>query len=499
VRQFLGESLLLSAGSIVLALCLTRTVLPAFSALLGVELAFGVFTNPTLLAGAVLVALFTGMGAGSYPAFVLSRFLPSRVLRGTHSRGSKGSARLRKGLVVVQFAISIVLIVATFTAYQQLRYMQTADLGFDEEQVVAIEARGAYETLKAELQRAASVQAVSGASIRPGIGRASNILNYEFKDVEPPEDDDTLAYQLVDVGYFEMMSIEVLAGRTFRADRRSDLGTVYGPDATHTGRWWRGRAMVINRAAADELGVSPDAALGHDLRVYQQENGRLYNDVGGTIVGVVDDFHTGSLRTEIPPTVFVPAKLPLDVEDQRAAYWSDYLLAKVAPGNAATVMEEMRAVWTDVNPEAPFDASFLDASLNRLYQQEERIGRLIALFSGLAILIACLGLFGLATYAAQRRRKEIGIRKAVGASAASIVRLLSTDFVRLVLVAVGVAAPVAYMLVQRWLADFAYRIDLGLAPFAVAAAAALVIALGTVSTQALRAARVDPAKTLRSE
>mgnify|MGYP006276219781 FL=1 len=497
IQQFLAESLLLSLGSTALALVLASVLLPVFEQMLGVTIAFGVFTNPVLLGSAVLVALLAGLGAGSYPAFLLSRFAPAQVLRGAFGSGGEGH-RLRQGLVVAQFAISIVLIVATAVAYQQLRYMQTADLGFDRSQIVTLETHGAYDALRAEVARAPGVVDVTGALLRPGIGRAVNILAYEFNG-SPPPSDDQLALQSVDVGYFEMLGVDVVAGRTFSPDRRSDLGTVYGSDEQHLSWWWRDRALVINRAAAEQLGMTPDSALGQTIRLYQQEGGRYYNDVGGQVVGVVENFHTGSLRTTIPPLVFTPSLHPIGEEGERTYYAADYLLAKVAPGTVGATVDALRTTWKEVNPDAPFELSFLDESLDRLYRTEARMGRVIGVFAGLALFVACLGLFGLATYSARRRRKEIGIRKAVGASSVAIVRLLSTDFVRLVLIAVVLAAPPAYLLTDRWLADFAYRVDLGPMPFVLAAVAALLITLATVSSQAVRAARIDPSQILRHE
>jgi len=238
------------------------------------------------------------------------------------------------------------------------------------------------------------------------------------------------------------------------------------------------------------------------VRVYTVEGGTYYVDQAGTVVGVVEDYHVESLRSAIEPVVYLPMQIRFPSDDgtvQLAYYETSRVIAKMAPNTVDAAMATIQDAWSQAAPDETLDASYLDDRLARLYQTEERTSQIVATFSLVAVLVACLGLFGLATYTTKQREKEIGIRKAVGASSGSIVLLLSSTFVRLVGLAVLVATPVAYLLVREWLSNFAYPIDLGIAPFAAAAILALAIALATTSTQALRAARVDPARVLRNE
>jgi putative ABC transport system permease protein len=255
----------------------------------------------------------------------------------------------------------------------------------------------------------------------------------------------------------------------------------------------------VNRAAAQKFGWTPEEALGERIRLYILENETIYQDYAGEVVGVVEDYHTTSLREEISPVVYTPALLPVPEGEGTFYNGVNTLLVRAAPGTADELMDALRGVWTEVLPTEPFEATFLDDQLQAQYQTEQRLGTVVGLFSSLAIFVACLGLFGLATYTTQRRTKEIGIRKAVGASVPSIVGLLSKEFLQLVAVAIVLGVPLAYVTARWWLQDFAYHVGLGPGPFVLAAGSALAIAGLTVSYHALRAARTDPAMTLRDE
>jgi putative ABC transport system permease protein len=400
----------------------------------------------------------------------------------------------------MQFAISVALIVATAVAYSQLEYLRTARLGFDQEQIVTMDAEGSYETLKQQLAQRPEVVGVSGARLTPGLGGVGSYGGVQFEiNGQPPADpEERLSVQLVDVGFFETMGVETVAGRTLSADRRSDLG-VAGQSENHFNPYYRDQALVVNRSTVDRLDWTAEEAIGQEIRLYVVEGETIYTDFRGEVVGVVEDYHTASLREEIPPVVYVPAPQPSPDGESISYDQASTLLVKVAPGSAGAVMNALRSTWEEVLPTEPFDAAFLDDQIQAQYDNERRLGQIVGLFSGLAIVVACLGLFGLATYTTRQRTKEIGIRKAVGASVASVVRLLSKDFLKLVVVAVGIGVPVAYIAMQEWLTDFAYRVDLGITPFAGAAAAALIIATITVSYHAARAARIDPSRALRSE
>jgi hypothetical protein len=317
---------------------------------------------------------------------------------------------------------------------------------------------------------------------------------------QPPADQrERLVMQRVGLNFFDVLGVETAAGRVFSGDRPGDLGravaTTAGPVPPH----YRGVALVVNQSVLKKFDWTSEEALGKRIRLYNRDDGTLYQDVRGKVAGVVENYHTASLRQKIPPTVYAPAQTPVPGEPESTYREVQSILVKAAPGTASRAMEALRAAWTDVLPDEVFQASFLDDQLQVLYRSEQRLGRVVGVFAGLAILVACLGLFGLATYTTQRRTKEIGIRKAVGASVTNIVVLLSTDFLKLVAVAVALGTPVAYLAARQWLAGFAYRIDLGVGPFALAAGVALAVAALTVSYHAVRAARLDPTLTLRDE
>jgi putative ABC transport system permease protein len=500
IRQFLGESVLLSVGAAAIALALTHLALPVLETILGNTFAVGFWTNGWLWLGVLGAVVVTGLGAGSYPAFVLSGFKPAVVVKNAMTGGRSRDVWLRKGLVVVQFTISVAMIVATAVAYSQLEYLRTARLGFDQEQIVTMETEGNYPALKQQLTQLPEVTEVSAASMTPGLGRVGRFggIQFEINDRPPNDPEERLAVQLVDFGFFETMGVETLEGRTLSTDRRSDLG-VAGQSDNHFNPYYRDQALVINRAMLDRFDWTPEEAIGQDIRLYGAEGETIYTDFQGEVVGVVENYHTASLRDKIRPVVYVPAVQPTPDGKSVRYDQAKNILVKVAPGSAGAVMDALRSAWEDVLPTEPFDATFLNDQIQAQYENERRLGQIVGVFSGLAILVACLGLFGLATYTTQQRTKEIGIRKAVGASVASIVGLLSKDFLKLVVVAVAVGVPVAYYAMHQWLTDFAYRVDLGPGPFVGAAGAALAIAAVTVSYHAYRAARTDPTRALRSE
>jgi putative ABC transport system permease protein len=386
----------------------------------------------------------------------------------------------------------------TAVAYSQLEYLRTARLGFDREQIVTMDAEGDYPTLKQQLAQRPEVVGVSAASVAPGLSSVEGGgARYEINGQRPSDTEERLGLQFVDFGFFETMGVETIAGRTPSADRRSDIG-VAGESENHFNPYYREQALVVNRATLDRFGWTPEEATGQQIRLYSVEGETFYGDWQGKVVGVVEDYHTASLREEIRPVVYLPALQPtLNGESAQYNQVSTFLV-KVAPGSAGAVMDALRSVWEEVLPTEPFDAAFLDDQIQAQYQNEQRLGQIVGVFSGLAILVACLGLFGLAAYTTQQRTKEIGIRKAVGASVPNIVGLLLKDFLVLVTIAIAIGVPMAYYAVGQWLADFAYRVDLGAGPFAVAAVAALATAGLTVCYHAVRAARTDPSAVLRA-
>ena len=500
MRQFFGEALLLSGGSALLAAGITAAALPAFRNLAARELAWPALGDP-FWAVVVAVIGLTGLVAGSYPALYLSRFQAAEVLKQQGRTRIGGATWLRRGLVVFQFAVSVALISGTAIAYQQLDYLQTADLGFDKEALVTVDINGGgqFETVTQQFERTPGVQAVTVASGTPGIGGISN-PRIELAPFTPPEQLEQagtrMQHQTVGFNYFEMLGIEVIAGRTLSEDRPADLGQAIDTPNEFGDTSYDGRAFVINRAMAEAQGWTPDEAIGKEMRAFTYENENTYMDHRGEIIGVVKNYHAQPLYEEIEPMIFESSVFP----NNDGAYVNASLyLVQLAPGSAAAAIDRLQQAWDEVRPNAPFEASFVDAELDAEYRAEQRLGQLIGLFSGLAIIIACLGLFGLAAYTAQQRTQEIGIRKALGASLGGLVVNLSREFVVLVGVAILVAAPLAYWGMQQWLQTFAYRIDVGVGTLVAAGAVALVIALATVSTQTFRAARIDPAEALRSE
>ncbi len=471
VRQFLGESVLLSLLALVLAVPLARSLLPFLNAMAGTSLALDL-ADAGLVGALVGVAVVVGLGAGAYPALLLSAFDPVQVLKDSLPTGMPGrSALLRRVLVVVQFALSIVLIVGAIVAFQQLRFLQNARLGFDQEQVVMVpmlrsELPARYVAAKEELLAHPGIRAVTIAEDVLG-------SKYQTGTYRPEGVTDRQQYlrMFVHDDFVEAMGIELVAGRDFARER--DYGTDSGKSV-----------VLINEAMVRHLGWgAPEQAVGRMLAP------------GTEVVGVTRDFHYASLRQRVGP--FVLHRLPDDPET--IEFFGRYLVVRIGPESMPQALAHVEKTWRTFAPNRSFDYFFMDEDLDRLYRAERTLGQVATAFAVLAVAIACLGLLGLVAYTVTQRTKEIGIRKALGASVASILALLSKDFVRLVGVAFVIAVPVAYVGVDRWLDGFAYRIALRPWVFLLAGALALVVALLTVSVQAIEAARASPAQSLLRE
>ena len=469
-RQFLGESVLVSSAALVVALALASAALPVFNHSFGTELALWSGGHGALLAGLAAAVLGVGIAAGAYPAFVLSRFEPVRVLRGASGTTTGRGGWLRRSLVVLQFALSAALIVGTLVVYQQLGYMQTKSLGFDGEQVAVVDLpRSAMTaspaTAKQQLLQHPSVQHVSLSNIAPAHAGMRVGMNVGGVSAEANTDQDKNFSWVpirTDSAFVETLGLRLIEGHAF--DQHT--GTADG--------------VLINEAAARELGWTPEEAVGKPIRSRGED---------GRVIGVAQDFHLESLREEIMP-VLITIGDP-DNSGQAAV--------KLSADGIQAGMDHIQATLAALAPDAALEVQFLDDAFDAMYRSEERLSQIFTAFAGLAIFIACLGLLGLAAYAAQRRTKEIGIRKAMGASLAHILGLLSKEFAALVAVALAVGMPVAYWGMERWLEDFAYRTDVGVWTLVGAAALALTVAGLTVSYHALRAARTDPATALRQE
>ncbi|HTE32300.1 MAG TPA: FtsX-like permease family protein, partial [Chryseolinea sp.] len=449
-----------------LAVVLVFWALPMFSDIAGQDLSVQLRSNPLVLPVLLLFGLLTGILAGSYPAFFMSSFNPITVLKGKFTYG-KGTINLRSGLVIFQFFISIILIVATAVVYNQLSYIQHKKLGYDKNQVVVIP--DTYwlgknqEAYRQQLLADPRIVSVSSSRYLPA-GPSNNNNFFVSRDGHASEGITTLRYE-ADENYIPTLGIEMALGRNFSRD--------YGADST---------AIILNETAAKLFGWNKDA-IGHTLN---------HRDNDGTsityhVIGVVKDFHFRSLHEKITPLVMTMG--------------SDFgtMIAKVKTADISGVLSAMKKNWDDFKPEESFFYSFLDDRYNNMYKAEQTIGKVLGIFTSLTILVACLGLFGLATITAEQRTKEIGIRKVLGANVAGIVSLLSKDFLKLVLIAFIIATPVGWYVMNRWLQDFAYRINLSWTVFALAALLAVVITLVTVSFQAIRAAIANPVNSLRSE
>ncbi len=476
-RQFLGESMFFALIALLLALLIVQLMLPAFNGFVERELALDLTQNWVMLASLLAIALFVGLVAGSYPAFVLSTFEPVQVMKGAAGKNSRG-AILRKTLVTLQFAISIFLIVVTAIVYRQLQYVRDIKLGFNKEHVVAISNLPSsimgehFDQFRSALLQNSGVVMVSASSRVPP-GRLGSNLGTRPEGV--PEDQ-RRGMQTVwtDFDFIELLGLELAAGRSFSRS--------FATDATS--------AFILNEAAVKAIGWTPESAIGKSFgssEIVDWDQGQ-WIERNGQVIGVLKDFHFESLHDEIVPTVYFVAP-----------YMAWNAVVRIRPENIASTMKFLESKWEEFNPGQPFEYRFLDEAFDALYRTEKRQSEIFGTFAMLAILVACLGLVGLASFAAEQRTKEIGIRKVLGASVPGIVNLLSREFLKLVLLANLIAWPVAYFIMKKWLEDFAYRIDINALPFLVGAVVALLIALLTVSFQTIKAALANPVEALRYE
>jgi putative ABC transport system permease protein len=464
VRQFLGEAVLLSLIALACAVALVELLLLAFNTLVGKQLALRQADGLLLFAGLAGIALFVGVVAGSYPAFFLSAFKPIEVVKGIVKPNRKGFT-LRHGLVVFQFAVSVFLIIGTATVYHQLQFLQNKKLGFDKEHLMIVPLRDKAvleksEALKAGLLQNPAIMSAALTSRPPGMGASGTAVRHA--DAQNMME---MKYFFVDYNYLETLGIEMAAGRSFSREYASDAQG----------------GIILNEQAARDLGwKSPEEALDQKLQ--------LFGNREGTVIGVVKDFNFQPLRWGMQPVV-------MTINSERF----EYLCIRLAPGDLREPVRFVEQIWGKFAPEIPFAFSFLDQDLDRLYYSEKRFGQTFGAFGLLAIVIACLGLFGLASFSAERRTKEIGIRKVLGATVSGLALLLSQEFTKLVLLSYLIAWPLAYFAMNKWLQDFAYHINLGWWVFALAGGLALLIALLTVSTQAIKAALANPVEALRYE
>ena len=461
IRQFLTESLVYSVVSFVFGVLLVTLVLPFFNSLAGTELSVPwqtVWFVPLLAVAALVIGVFAGL----YPAFYLSSFKPAEVLKGTVSKGSKSSG-LRSALVVFQFATSIVLIIGTFIIYKQMNFILHTKVGFDKDQVVMIQGtntlRKQQETFKEELLQLSEVESATLSDYLPVAG-TNRDQNTFWKEGKKREDIGVSAQiWFVDADYIHTLGMKVVEGRDFDKRLASDS-----------------QAVVINQAMVKNLGLKKH--LGERIT-----NG---NDVF-TVVGVVENFNFESMKGAIRPLCL------------KFANGGSIAAVKVKSRNMTTTLASLTKVWNKFMPHQPFRYSFLDERYARMYEDVSRTGKILTCFATLAIIVACLGLFALSSFMVEQRGKEISIRLVMGATTGSIFQLLTRNFVKLVLIALVIAAPLAWYMTQKWLEDYAYKIDVTWDVFVLAGVVSVIIALSTVSYQSIRAAMANPANRLRSE
>jgi|KBSSwiS6_1023812.scaffolds.fasta_scaffold00838_2 putative ABC transport system permease protein len=471
VKQFIGESVLMSIIGLLIAFALAALTLKGFSYISGAELSLNFSTHWPLFFGFFAIAIITGVIAGSYPAFYLSSFRPVRVLKGRFTN-SLSAVALRKGLVVFQFIISVVLIIGAVVISKQMQYMRSKDLGFAKDQQIIIPmrsntAKNTYTALKNDIRRSELVTGVGATLYYPGIMNPSD-MNVR-REGKTSDDSRNIHTNTIDESLLQTLDVQPVAGRLFSSDFPADTAN----------------AFVINMEAVKELGyASPQEAVGSKL--YLDFRGSTYDFL---VVGVIKDFHFEDLRVPIKPYGFFLSSSP----------YYNYLIVHAKAKNVSSLLGSIRSSWQRLNPNEPFEYSFLDDDFQKNYQSESKLLAMVDSFTIIAIFICCLGLFGLAAFSAEQRIKEIGIRKVLGASIPDLIGLLSKEFLKLVFVALLVASPIAWWVMNKWLQDFAYRTSMSWWVFALTGVAALLIALVTVSFQALKAAVANPVKNLRTE
>ena len=469
VGQFLGESFFLCILSLALALLLAQALLPLFNQLTQKDLALS--HNTSMIWAIAALTVLTGLLSGLYPAFYLSSFQPVKVLKGKITNSWSATA-LRKGLVVFQFTISVVLILGAIVIGSQLNYLKQQDLGFKKEQQLVIpinsqESAKNYAALKNELLKTSGIASVTSGSSYPGIANINDFLGYG--EGQPATTNVDISTVAIDDDYFTTLGLKLLYGRSFSRNSTADSNNI-----------------ILNVTAVTQLGYTPATAIGKKVNWEWHGQHSAF-----TIVGVIKDFNFASLHTSIKPLGFSTNGF--------FGNKSTYTIVRLQTTDYNHALAAVEKAWASVNPNAPFEYSFLDQDFQRNYEKEQRTSHIVIWCTGIAILIACLGLFGLAAFSAERRTKEIGIRKVLGASVGNITLLLSGEFIRLALLAILIASPLGWFGMQRWLQNFAYKVDISWWMFAAAGGLAIGIALVTVSFQSIRTALSNPVRSLRAE
>jgi len=472
VKQFLGESIVMSILALLVGLLIAYLLLPYFNKVAGKGISINFSENPVLFIGLIGIIIFVGLFAGSYPAFFLARFRPVQVFKGDIRQGYK-SYRFRSILVVTQFVISIALIICTGIISDQINYMKNKRLGFNKEHMLVLSiqnnaVRDKIESIKAEMESLNGVESAAASEIVPG--EIPNTSGH-FPEGLPENQIVMMETFGIDADFIEAYGIDIIEGRSFSREFSTDPAD----------------AVLINEAAAAKFGWGEPIGKLLERPTGGNEDDFLERD-GKRVIGVFKDFHIRSLYQRIEPTCLY--------------YQPEYyqkLTLRLKTEDIFKTMEQIKEKWTAIDPGHPYEYFFLDESFDSQYRSEEKLGSIFRIFTFLAIFIGCLGLFGLASFTAEQRTKEIGIRKVLGASVPHIFLKLSSNFMKLVILANVFAWPVSYFIMNRWLENFAYRVDINIVIFILSALIALIIALVTVSYQSIKAAVADPVYALKHE
>jgi putative ABC transport system permease protein len=475
IRQFLGEAGVIVFFSMLIAFSLVVLALPVFNTMMEKSLALTSDNLPFILTATVVICVVTAVLAGSYPAFFLSSLRPTQVLKGKTLSGD-GSQWLRKSLVVVQFVITITLLSGIVIIQQQLEYIRTKSLGFNSDQVIMVplrtqQAAAEYASLKEAFSQIPGVTNVSATTSIPStpLFRDWNIFKHGSSN------DMSLRHEIVSVDedYFKVLDIPILQGRDFLVGQDNLAeDTVNFPK------------VIVNEASLRALDISAKDAIGTTLHFQPGDEVYSYN-----VIGVIRDFHQFSLHRDISPMMFI---LPSSRDN------FPYLAATVNLASFKTVSEKMKQQWNARINDTPFESVFLNENIKTMYAEESRTSMLLTLSTSIALIISCLGLYGLSVYVAERKTKEIGIRKVVGASIRSILVMLSREYVKLVAISFLISIPIGYYLMEKWLENFAYKISPGVSVFLVSGIVSFLVAWLTISFESFRAATKNPVDTLRN-
>ena len=463
VKQFLSETMVMTIISMITAIIMVKFLMPYYRQFIEKDISFNIFDSSLILWGLIGIGVFTGIFSGIYPALILSGFKPVKVLKGNIS-GKSGSKVLKKGFIIFQFTMSIILIVSSITISKQIKYIRNKNLGFNKEHVLIIPVRDKsvkdrFESFKNELIKSPFIVNVSGSSGIPGnVPHIWYVRSEGFEDIKQAP---TMNVLMVDHDFIKTTGIELVKGRDFSRKFSGD----------------ENEAIIINETAASILGW--EKSLGKNIKTENKD---------GYVIGVVKDFHFLSLHKKIEPVVIYI--YPRHFR---------HILIRIIPGEIKSAIEFIRDNWNEVNPQRPFEYSFLDKDFEKIYHNEEKTGILVSCFSVFAIMITCLGLFGLVSYSAEQKSKEVGIRKVLGASIIKIVKMLLSDFVMLVIISNLIAWPIAFYFMDKWLTNFAYRINIEIWSFVLSAGIALIVTFFTVIYQAVKAASANPVNILRYE